>query len=154
MSVIYSTHNEFVERWKAGDLTVSVNKWRAGDFVLSKYADKHNKPAYLFWSWTGIIFAIPLPIALFFLTSWIHSIGSFILGLIVIRATRESACEFILQNILEDEDFWNYVLLHGGVKIKDKNNNEIYSAWLKEMGEKYDPLIAFRSEFLKKSKNN
>jgi len=147
--VIYLTHEEFVEKYKAGNFTVHVNKWRAGDFVLSKFADKHNKPAYLFWTWAGIILTFPLPILLLFFTSWIHSLGSFILGLLINKAARESACQFVLQNMLEDENFWNYVLLHGGAKIKDKNNNEIYSAWLKKMREKYPSIT---SAFLKRHK--
>lgn len=149
MSVIYLTHNEFVERYKAGDFTVHVNKWKAGDFILSEYADKHYKPAHLFWSWTGIILAIPLPIALLFFTSWKYSLCSFFLGFLIVGASRKSAAQFVLQNMLEDEDFWNYVLLHGGAKIRDENNNEIYSGWLKEMREKH-PLIT--SEFFKKCK--
>jgi len=154
VAVIYLTHNEFVERYKTGDLTVYVNKIKAGDFILSKYADKHYKPAYLFWSWLSFILMFPLPIALLFFTSWIHALGSFIWGLTLRGANQRSAVEFVLQNMLENEEFWNYVLLHGGAKIKDKNNNEIYSAWLKEMEEKYNSLMTFRSEFLKKSKNN
>lgn len=127
LNVRYLTHNEFVSDYKLGKLTVFIDKSKAGDFVLSPFADKHNKLAHLFWSWLGIILMIPLPIALLFLTSWIHALGSFILGLTISTAARRSAAEFVLQNMLEDENFWIYVLLHNGAKIMDKNNNKILS---------------------------
>jgi hypothetical protein len=118
------THQEFVEHYKKGLLNVHINKSMAGDLVLSKFGDKHNKPAHLFWSWTGIILTFVVPIVLLFV-NWIYSILSFIFGLMVIRASRKSAEQFVMQNMIENEDFWNYTLLHGGAKITDNEGNEI-----------------------------
>lgn len=66
-NVRYLTHNEFINEYKLGKLTVFIDRNRAGDFVLSPLADKHNKPAHLFWSWLGLFFMILLPIILLFL---------------------------------------------------------------------------------------
>lgn len=130
------THQEFVEQYKKGLLNVHINKSMAGDLVLSKFGDKHNKPAHLFWSWTGIILTFVVPIVLLFV-NWIYSILSFIFGLMVIRASRKSAEQFVMQNMIENEEFWNYALLHGGARITDNEGNEIKSNWLEKMEQKY-----------------
>lgn len=49
---------------------------------------------------------------------------------------RKTAAQFVLENMLESEEFWNYVLLHKGAKIVDKDhNNEITSAFLYKMAQ-------------------
>lgn len=126
-------HKQFIEGYNSGEFTVLVDKSRAGDFVMSQFADKHNRPAHLFWTWLGIILAFPLSIVLFIFSSWIHAIGSLILGLIVTSAARKSASQFVVQNMLENEDFWDYVVLHKGAKILDKDGNEIESEFLNRM---------------------
>lgn len=118
------THEAFVKGYKTGEYLVYINKNKAGDFVLSKVADKHNKPAHIFWTWTGIILAFPLPIILLFF-SWAYSIVSFILGLIIISSSRKSAEQFVLQNMIDDKNFWEYVLMYKGAKIENKNGEEI-----------------------------
>ena len=117
------TYQEFVEGYKKGIFTVGVRKNMAGKFVLSKFADKHNKPAYLFWHWFGIILLIPVPIALIFI-DWRYMIISFIGGLIINKANQKSAVDFVVQNMLDDQSFCGYVLLQGGTKINDKEDNE------------------------------
>lgn len=117
------THKEFVESYKKGELFVSVDKWRAGDFVLSELASKYNKPAYLFWSLLGIILAVPLAIIFLFI-NWFYSIISFFLGILIIGATRKSACQFVLQNMLDDEFFWGYIITNKGAIIRDKSGDE------------------------------
>lgn len=127
-------HQQFIEQYKSGEITVLVNKNKAGDFVLSKFADKYNKPAHLFWTWLGIIIGIPLTIVLLFIY-WPYAVASFILGAIINGAARKTAAQFVLENMLESEEFWNYVLLHRGAEIVDKDQNEITSAFLYKMAQ-------------------
>ena len=121
------THQSFVEGYKAGKYLVYIDKNRAGDFVLSKPADEHNRLAHLFWSWIGLIVTAPLTIVLFFL-SWWYSVVSLIVGLIIVRASRKSAEQFVMQNMLDDKNFWEYVLMYGGAKIKNEKDEEIIFA--------------------------
>ncbi len=130
-------YQQFLERYKTGEITVLVNKSKAGDFVMSKFGDKHNKPAHLFFTWLGIILIIPLPIILLIFYGWIHAVGSFIIGLMINSAARKSASQFVLQNMIESEDFWDYVLLHKGAIIQDKEGNEIGSEFLDKMSKKH-----------------
>lgn len=127
------SHKEFVNRYKKGELFVYVNKLKAGDFVLSEYADKHNKPAHLFWSWVGIILVIPLPIVFLFV-NWKYTILYFVVGLIVVNSAKKTSEKFILENMLSDGNFWDYVLLHGGTMITDNKGNKIKSEFLERMG--------------------
>lgn len=130
-------YQRFLEGYKTGELTVLVNNSKAGDFVMSKFGDKHNKPAHLFFIWLGIILIVPLPIIFLVFFGWIHAVGSFILGLMINSAARKSASQFVLQNMMENEDFWDYVLLHKGAIIQDKQGNEITSEFLDRMAKKY-----------------
>jgi len=41
-----------------------------------------------------------------------------------------------LQNMIESEDFWDYVLLHKGAIIQDKEGSEIGSEFLDRMSKK------------------
>lgn len=118
------SHDTFVKGYKTGEYLVYINKSKAGDFVLSKVADKHNKPAHIFWTWTGIVLTFPLPIILLFF-SWVYSIVSFILGLIIVSSSRKSAEQFVMQNMIDDKNFWEYVLMNKGAKIENRNGDEI-----------------------------
>lgn len=131
------THQQFVDGYKAGKIIASIDKSKAGDFVLSNFADKHNKPAHLFWSWSGIVLAIPLPIMLIFI-NWRYSIIPFISGLIIVSAARKTAEQFVLKNMLENESFFEYVLSHEGARITDEQGNEIKSSFLEKMGRKFN----------------
>lgn len=130
------THKEFVEGYESGRFSVAVNKNTAGDFVLSNFADKHNKPAHYFWSWLGILLVLPIPIVLLYF-SWIYSLVSFISGLIISSAARKSAGQFVLQNMLNNEDFFEYVLLHQGAIVTDEHGKELRSEFLTRMQSKY-----------------
>ena len=118
------SHETFVKGYRAGEYLVYIDKYKAGDFVMSKVADKNNKRAHIFWSWTGIVLTIPLPIILVF-SSWVYSIASFILGLLVVSSSRKSAEQFVMENMINDKYFWEYVLMYKGARIVDKKGKEI-----------------------------
>ena len=130
-------YQQFLEKYKAGEITVLVNRSKAGDFVMSKFGDKHNKPAHVFWTWLGILLVFPAPIIIWIIFGWISALGSFVLGLMLNSAARKSAAQFVLQNMIESEDFWDYVLLHQGAVLQDRDGNEIKSEFLDRMSSKY-----------------
>ena len=129
------THKEFVNRYKGGKILIYVDRNKAGDFVLSKFADKHNKPTHLFWSWLGIFLLVLLPVILFFIF-WVYSIASLVLGLVVISGSRKSAEQFVVQNMIDNEDFFEYVLMHQGAKITNDQGEELKSEFLEKMQSK------------------
>ena len=119
------THQEFVNKYKSGEIGITVDPKKAGDFVLCEFANKYNKPAHNFWTWTGVILTFPLSIVLIFI-NWPYAILSFIVGSLILSGARKSACQFVVENMLQDEKFWFYVLFHNGAVAKDKEGN-IYS---------------------------
>jgi hypothetical protein len=137
MTEKHNNYQQFLEKYKKGEVVVLVNKSKAGDFVMSEFGDKHNKPAHLFWIWLGILLIFPVSVIFWIIFGWIHALGSIILGLIINSAARKSATQFVLQNMLESEDFWDYVLLHKGAVLQDKNGNEIKSEFLNRTSTRY-----------------
>lgn len=125
-------HQQFIKRYNNDELTIIIDENKAGDFVLSNFADKHNKPAHNFWTWTGIILILPAPIFLFFI-DWKYAILCFFAGFIVHKSARKSATQFVLQNMIDNEDFFEYVLLHGGARIEDRSGNILTSAFINKM---------------------
>jgi len=126
------TFQQFIDGYKRGEFEVHVVKSKAGDFVLSKLGDKYNKPAHYFWTWLGIIMVVPLPIILWIFWGWKFALVSFVLGLIINNASRKTASQFVCQNMLEDEAFCSYVLLHGGATIEDAKGNQISFEMVKQ----------------------
>jgi hypothetical protein len=115
------TYQEFVNKYKTGEIGLTIDPNKAGDFILSKFANKHNKPAHLFWTWTGVIL---IPLSIFFIfIHWQYAIISFIAGALIINGARKSACQFVAENMVQDEKFWFYVLFHNGAIAKDKEGN-------------------------------
>lgn len=130
------SYQQFLEGYKAGEIMVLVNKSKAGDFVMSEFGDKHNKLAHQFWTWTGLAMLIPIPIILLIIQGWVYAIGAFIFGLIINKAARRSAEQFVLRNMVESEDFWDYALMHEGAIMRDSHGNEVTSAFLNRMENK------------------
>lgn len=125
-------HSEFIDGYKNKSLSILINRNKAADFVLSVFADKRNKSAHYFWSYAAILLVFFLPIVLLFV-SWKYSIISFFVGLFVSSASRNSDEQFIVQNMLDNEDFFEYVLLHGGAKILNSKGEEMKSEFINKM---------------------
>jgi len=118
-------HSDFVKRFIDKDIRVYIDSIKSGDLVLSRFANKYNKPAHLFWSWIAIMLVLIAPIVLWLLFSWFWAIISFILGLFVASANMKSSNQFVIENMLEDEIFYDYVMYQKKVKVRilDKDGN-------------------------------
>ena len=122
--IVLNSHKELVELYKKGELAIGVNKQKAGDFVLSKFADPHNKPAHLFWSWTGVIL-FPVALVVLFTGRIWQAVGLFFLGSMVLSSSRKTAEEFVLQNMLEDPQFCDYAILWGGAVVTKSSGDHV-----------------------------
>src|SRR3989344_4652309 len=129
------THSGFVNQFREGKLSLYVVKSKAGNFIMSGYAYKGYKWVLRIFSWTGIILWLPLAIALFFV-NWKLAILSFFTGMIIVGLSQNVAGSLAKQNMINNEDFWDYILLHGGAKIVDQNGNDLHSAFLHRMSSK------------------
>ncbi len=117
------THTEFVKTYKAGKISVRFDQHVANHLVESPLADKHNKPAHYFWTYSAFGLSFIIPIVLLFI-NWLYSVGSFILGRMIWTATKNSAADFAINNMLDDEKFYEYTIKQPGVTIVDKEGNQ------------------------------
>ena len=130
----YISHREFVSLYEQGQLTVSVDQFKAGDFILSPFSKNHYKYAHYFWNLLGFILLIGGIASIFFI-NWTIALAAIIIGLVIISAVRKSAGTFVMEQMLDDEEFWDYILLHKGAKIHDLSGETVYSQWLKDREE-------------------
>ena len=131
----YIDHSDFVQSYKNGSLSIKVDQSKAGNFILSQYSKPQYKLAHNIWSWLGILLTVPVAIALLFV-NWLYAIVSFVAGIIIVSAARKSAAQFVVEQMIDNEDFWNYVLLHKGAKIQDNKGEDVSSEWLNKMANK------------------
>lgn len=127
------SHTEFVHQYRSGNLTVVLDKKRAGDFVgvLRKRTiykimiSNWNKQEYYFLKWLGRLLIYVLPIVLLFV-DWLYSIVSFVIGLRIAWAAKRIAEESVIDNMVDDEEFWIYAIQHRLAEIQDSDGNKYY----------------------------
>lgn len=125
----YCSHAEFLREYRIGKMTVLVNRSRAGDFVLSEFGRPEYKLAHYFWTWLAILCVLG-GLLLWVFYSWKIGVGLLFLGIMLNSSARKSAGQFVLGQMLDNEDFWTYVLLHGGAEIRDAENRRVTSDYL------------------------
>ncbi len=115
------TYQEFLDGIKAKILHVGVDRYKAGKFVMSEFGDKYNKPAHVFWRLVAFTLIFVLPFILFIYKGWVYAIGSLLSGFMVNRASYSSAVDFVKSNMLENEEFCEYVIENNGAVVYDEN---------------------------------
>lgn len=109
-------YQNFLEDYKNNKITVLVDKTKAGRFIISQLANKRFKPAHYFWTWVAFLLIFILPIVLLF-EFWFYSIVSLVAGIWIYGAAKTSASQFVLENMLEDEKFFEFVMENNGAII-------------------------------------
>lgn len=110
------THDEFVRAYRSGQVTVAVNRHLALRSMSSPYVAKRYKAAHLFWTWVWFL-SVPAGIAIMILVKLWIGLLVLVLGFFLPRAIRESSTEFVLDQALEDEGFYNFAINAGLLKI-------------------------------------
>ena len=126
------TYQQFLKGYESDEILVYVVKQKAGDFIMSNFALKKYKYLHATLAWTGVLTTFIVSFVLIFI-NWKIAIISFIFGMIISGISRKLSTKLVLSNMLKSEDFWDYILLHGGAKITDEMGNEIGSAFLHKM---------------------
>ena len=103
------THNEFVQGYRSGQLAAHVNKTMAMQLMNTTAVAKRYRAAHLFWSWVWFL-SIPAAIACFIWTKWWIGIIVLVVGFMLPRAIKESAYQFVLEQALEDEQFFKLAI--------------------------------------------
>jgi hypothetical protein len=113
-------HNEFVKAYKSGQITVAVNRRLALRSMRSPYVAKRYKAAHLFWTWVWFL-SIPAGITLMILVKWWIGLAVLVVGFFLPRAIRESSTDFVLEQALEDEGFYDFAINAGLLKINNRD---------------------------------
>lgn len=110
------THPEFVKEHDQGKISIKIDKTQVGNFLASEFAKKEYRSAYKFWGYIAMLMTIGGFLS-FFMINWIYALIILVSGIVIIFSNQRSSEQLVTKNMLEDEDFWNYILLHGGAEI-------------------------------------
>jgi len=113
-------YDEFVRAYKSGQITVAVNRHLALRAMSSPYVAKRYKAAHLFWTWIWFL-SIPAGITIIILVKWWIGLIVLVLGFFLPRAIKESSTEFVLEQALEDEEFYHFAINAGLLKISERH---------------------------------
>jgi len=105
-------HDEFVNAYKSGQITVAVNRRFALRSMSSPYVAKRYKTAHLFWTWIWFL-SIPTGIVLIIFVKWWIGLIVLIIGFLLPRAIQESSTGFVLEQALEDKEFYQFAIDEG-----------------------------------------
>jgi hypothetical protein len=120
------THDEFVKAYKSGQITAAVNRRLALRSMKSPYVAKRYKTAHLFWTWIWFL-SIPAGILLMIFVKWWIGLLVFIIGFLLPRAIKESSTQFVLEQALEDEKFYQFAI-EEGLLVISKDDGEFPEA--------------------------
>ena len=110
------TYDEFVKAYKSGRITVAVNRSLALRSMESPYVAKRYKVAHHFWTWVWFL-SIPTGIILWIFIKWWIGLAVIVVGFLLPRAIKQTDMEFVLEQALEDEVFYDYAIKAGLLKI-------------------------------------
>lgn len=99
-------HKEFVEKYKKGEIAVSVDRGKALHTIGQGYLPKRYTYAHYFWTYIWFLL-IPVGIVLIFIKGLLIGIGVLVLSFMVGEAAKKSAFQFILEYAIENEEFYN-----------------------------------------------
>jgi len=121
-------HGEFVKAYKSGQITVAVNRRLALRSMKSPYVAKRYKVAHLFWTWIWFL-SIPAGIVIMILVKWWIGLIVLVAGFFLPRAIQESSTGFVLEQALEDEEFYQFAIDAGLLEVcgdvGDKHSKEM-----------------------------
>ena len=113
-------HDHFVRAWRAGALTVNVDRSKALGIAGSNILPRRYQAAHLFWSWVWIL-SIPAAFAvMYFYTWWAGLLMLFILTPALSHSTKRSAMQFMIDHALENADFYGRALETGVLRVEPK----------------------------------
>ncbi len=120
---INKTHKEFVEAYNSGEIKVKIDESAAfklmdTDLMDRDLIDKPSQYANIFWSCIWIL-SIAIGIVIFIRGSKLIGVIVVIIGLIFPKTIKRSSSEAVLKKALSDESFYNTMIQHQVLIIKE-----------------------------------
>jgi hypothetical protein len=111
------THPEFVAAFRAKQISVRANMSLALQVMnTTNYMPAHHRAAHIFWTWVWFLM-FPAALALGIWYSWWAALLCFLATGPVKAGFKKSACDFILEHALENEEFYNAMMKVGMFRI-------------------------------------
>ena len=118
-------HAEFVQSWNAGKLEVDVDRSKALQVAGSNMLPKRYQAAHIFWSWVWML-SIPASVAvMYFYTWWAGLIILVLIAPALLRSTKESAMEFMIDHSVENPEFYRFAVSEGVISVRQKPNYDL-----------------------------
>lgn len=111
------THAEFVESYRTGGVRVHVDRSRAIQLMNTRLPAKRYRAAHLFWTWAWFL-SFPVSLVLFIWVKWWAGLVVLIIGLLLPQAIKTSACQFVLEQALENTEFYDFAVKSQTLVIK------------------------------------
>lgn len=127
------THLTFKKEYNSNLLLIYINRKYINEFVTSQIANQNNKRAYIFYKRLSWVIIVLMPIILFLKGLGLVSLSPILVGWFILSANDKSGKEFLIDNMLDDEKFWNYITLNKGAYVVDKVGNYYLSDFLIKM---------------------
>ena len=109
-------HREFIDSYKTGKLLIYVNKDIAFKLMETNLVRKRYLMATLVWTWIWFL-AIPSTILLFMFKKFLFALVFLFFSVGLPAAIKKSACEFVIEQALEDEIFYKAIIELKGLEI-------------------------------------
>lgn len=103
------THEEFVQAYRTGKIAARVNRSLALQLMGTTAMAKRYRAAHLFWSWVWFL-SVPAAIACMIWVRWWIGLIVLITGFALPKAIKQSAAQFVIEQALDDEQFYNLAI--------------------------------------------
>jgi len=111
-------HKKFVEKYKNGEIEVSVSKGNSLTLTSRGYLPKQYLWVYNIWSLVWFI-SIPVGIILLFINFGIGILVLFFISFLLHKAITKSVTEFVLEHALKDENFYKFTIQNNTLIIRE-----------------------------------
>ena len=76
--------------------------------------------AHQFWGWVGLVVLFGVPVYGLWTWQWEWVVGGLIVGMMIIQATRKSACSFVRETARENDAFRDEMIASGVLIYRPK----------------------------------
>lgn len=115
------THSEFVEAYRSKGVEVRVDKQMALRVMESQDMPGRFRAAHLFWSWIWLL-SFPLAIVLGIFVQWWVGLIVLVVALLLPRSIKHSAIDFVLEQCVENEAFYDKAVSSGLLRLSIKRS--------------------------------
>jgi len=113
-------YSEFVQGLNERKLQIDVDRSKALQIISSKMLPKRYQTAHKIWVWVAIL-SIPAAFAVsYFYTWWAGLFLLVFLTPVLFISTKKSAMQFIIDHAIENQEFYQFAVSEGVIRVRHK----------------------------------